>query len=888
MLPEPNNSIAEATPSGVNSSTETSVTVSDRVDNLADVDLYQFQLERGQGITLDVTTVSSDGREANFDSFLRIFDRDGIELAHNDDTTIETSEFSLDSYAGFIANSTGDYYVGISSTGNQSYDPIDTSDLELNAGNFSGGDYELTFSLVDVVADTDADNTLTEAIATDVSLQNPIAIDSTIDVESDVDLYRLELPEATGINLSLRATGDDASLDAYLRLFDATGRELAANDDRPAGDNPSVDSALSFAPEAAGAYFVGVSSSGNGNYDPLNGDTNLNFEPNRGFSRGDYQLELAIEPIIADEDPDNTLTEAIVTEIAESSLLLDGEIDAVLDVDVFELTVGADAGIKLNLQTDANSELDPYLRLFDDEGNEVSFDASSLSLVPPSPGTYYAAVSAVGNENYDPIAGRTNFTADLLPPNSTTGSYQLEIEVATLESDRDPDNTLTEAIASGIDRDTPEITLTGNINTGEDVDIYQVQLDLGEGLTADVETTNLNSELDSYLRLFDAAGNELAFNNDRGDFQDDADTDSSLSFIPEVAGTYYVGVSSDGNSDYDAIAGSNNFTPPAMGFSQGDFELNLEVLAVSGDEDGDNTLAEAIAFNPDFNGSMPTISNSIESSGDVDLYVVELDLGSTVSFDVDTDGETELDTYLRIFDAEGNELRNNDDGVAPEEQFGLDSYQEFTATATGTYYVGVSSYGNFDYDVLEGSNNFTEDEGATTGDYELTVDVIELVNGIEGTSADERLSGTVEIDAISGLAGNDTITGGAANDNLIGGTGNDSLFGNRGDDVLQGSAGNDTLFGGAGDDILDGAGGRDRLWGNEGADVFVIAPDSQLTSIVDFEVGIDRIALIEGIGFEDLSFNDFESGTRIMMAERIIGTLVNVESSQILAADFIV
>ncbi|MEL6931383.1 MAG: pre-peptidase C-terminal domain-containing protein, partial [Cyanobacteria bacterium J06600_6] len=350
--------------------------------------------------------------------------------------------------------------------------------------------------------------------------------------------------------------------------------------------------------------------------------------------------------------------------------------------------------------------------------------------------------------------------------------------------------------------------------------------------------------------------------------------------------TYFVGISSDGNSDYDAVAGSNNFTR-SEGFSQGDYTLNLDISTVNTDTDADNTLAEAIAFNPDFTGEMPTISNSIESSADVDLYLVELNLGSTVSFDLNTDDETQLDTFLKIFDAEGNELKSNDDGAAPEELFSLDSYLEFTAPTSGTYYAGVSSYGNFDYDPVDGSNDFTPDTGSTTGDYELILSVVDVVNGIEGTPVADRLEGTAGIDSISGLAGNDTIFGAAEADNLIGGAGNDSLFGSQGDDVLQGGIGADTLFGGNGDDILDGAQGRDRLLGGAGTDIFVIAPDSNITNIVDFEVGTDKIALIEGLSFVDLSFNSSENGTRLVLADKVIGTLVNIEPSQILAADFI-
>ncbi|WP_228025272.1 PPC domain-containing protein, partial [cf. Phormidesmis sp. LEGE 11477] len=107
---------------------------------------------------------------------------------------------------------------------------------------------------------------------------------------------------------------------------------------------------------------------------------------------------------------------------------------------------------------------------------------------------------------------------------------------------------------------------------------------------------------------------------------------------------------------------------------------------------------------------------------DVDFYSVVLDAGQTASFDIDTEaGEgdngilvyTDLenvslspDTELRLFDAQGNELAANNDGAAPGEEFSRDPFVEYTATDSGTYYVGVSQLGNRNYDP------FTEKSGS--------------------------------------------------------------------------------------------------------------------------------------------------------------------------------
>jgi serralysin len=99
----------------------------------------------------------------------------------------------------------------------------------------------------------------------------------------------------------------------------------------------------------------------------------------------------------------------------------------------------------------------------------------------------------------------------------------------------------------------------------------------------------------------------------------------------------------------------------------------------------------------------------------------------------------------------------------------------------------------------------------------------------------DRLIG---IERLLGSAFDDTLTGSAAVNRLGGGAG---------DDTLTAGAGADRLFGDAGDDILAGEAGDDQLTGGAGADVFVFTPGSGLDRILDFEDGIDRIA-ISGFG----------------------------------------
>ena len=738
MATEPNNLISEATDSEVSSAENQSVSFSGRIDTISDIDLYGFELNEGEGITLDIDTVNAANNTANFDSYLRVFDADGQELAFNDDYSLDSEEFSLDSYIGFIANSTGEYYVGVSSFANQNYNLVDGNNVNQSRATFIAGDYDLTLDIVEVVTDDDPDNTIAEATNTEIGNEiRDTVIDAEIETEADVDFYRFELGQGEGIEIN--ALADNSELDSYLRLFDADGNELAFNDNSDDPNNITNDSAIAFAPEP-GEYYVGVSSAGNYDYDEVNGDTNLNFSLNTGISTGNYKLGLEVVEVVADDDSDNTIAEAIDSNVSSSSdsAVFSGEIDAEFDVDFYQFQLAAGEGVNLNINAeDLDSELNSFLRVFDSQGNELAVDDnndanftadfstdSNLNFIPETSGEYYVAVGTSGNFDYDPLNGRTNFSGDPISPFSTTGNYELEISAVKITDDSDPDNTISEATASGVSQaGTSSKLISGAIDPAGDADLYQFELNRGEGITVDVDTAQ--SDLDSYLRLFDSQGNQLAFDNDdEGEFAEDSGTDSLLNFAAENSGTYFIGISSDGNTNYDAIAGQNNLTP-TTGFSTGSYELALEISAIVSDSDPDNTISEAVDTEVSSQARQSaSFSDAIDSQEDVDLYRFQLDRGDTIALDLDAANlGSKLDSVLQIFDKDGELLASNDDGSASDEDSNLDSYLEFTAETTADYYIGASSYSNFDYDLINGSNNFSNNFGSTTGSYSLAIDI---------------------------------------------------------------------------------------------------------------------------------------------------------------------
>jgi Ca2+-binding RTX toxin-like protein len=125
---------------------------------------------------------------------------------------------------------------------------------------------------------------------------------------------------------------------------------------------------------------------------------------------------------------------------------------------------------------------------------------------------------------------------------------------------------------------------------------------------------------------------------------------------------------------------------------------------------------------------------------------------------------------------------------------------------------------------------------------------------LEGETGNDTAYGGSEGDTILGNEGTDVLYGEAGRDLLYGNEGRDTLYGGNGDDLFLGQEGVDILFGGTGDDTLSGNQGGDRVTGGKGADVFlfnntleVTVPNATtLDRIIDFETGLDRIALPNG------------------------------------------
>lgn len=145
---------------------------------------------------------------------------------------------------------------------------------------------------------------------------------------------------------------------------------------------------------------------------------------------------------------------------------------------------------------------------------------------------------------------------------------------------------------------------------------------------------------------------------------------------------------------------------------------NFRVVSIAADNEPNDTLATATPVNFNASGqavfSNATIGNGIFTALDVDIYRVNMARGGQISAEVIAKrlpNSSTLDSFVRLFNAQGVELASNDNF------FGQDSFVDFFVSTGGTYYIGVSGFGNASYNPAVAGSGQTQ----STGIYDLRI-----------------------------------------------------------------------------------------------------------------------------------------------------------------------
>ena len=121
------------------------------------------------------------------------------------------------------------------------------------------------------------------------------------ELANDVDLYRWNVTAGGAVSIALTP---DATLNPLLRLFDSTGAEITSGV-TITGTGVGVARLLTYTAPAAGMYYVGVSSVGNGGYNAATGTGAAG-----GTTRGGYSLSIASAVAVAASDTNSSFATA--------------------------------------------------------------------------------------------------------------------------------------------------------------------------------------------------------------------------------------------------------------------------------------------------------------------------------------------------------------------------------------------------------------------------------------------------------------------------------------------------------------------------------------------------------------------------------------------------
>ena len=564
----------------------------------ADVDLFRIQLDSPGFPVFDLDPAPGG---ALFDPVVRLFNASGGQLATADDSGGDLYPVLNTESLGTPLDA-GTYYVGVSSAPNTNYTVTTGAGA---VGGSTAGDYLINIALtnpdpdgvvqgartIDLInpdgvldGDTPA-NVATGRIGSDPNPTTPSGLPLVEVGAKDVDFFEILAPDTGRLTIDIDAIDvvgiSDPLPDSYVAVYDEALNTVAFNDDEIF--TQLLDSLLVMDVVQGQRYFVAVTTFQNKDFsvtnpfDRMSDDISAvgNYEVYFSFDNGDINgTVLSALNFDGLDNDDNGVIDGEIGADNAVPLLSTATNGGAKDVDYFTVTPTV-PGL-LQIDVDGAEDFDAVIGtwIFNDDGDLVPL-ADTID-GPSSIGieigdallseTFFISVTGVGNQGFSPFAVGSGTGGE-------TGSYTLTItqrsqqEFLSLTNGSIQSHTPeTVSVGEPLRRD---IGRDGTIDVGDDdVDIYRFDSPFTGALTIRTDTSDEDSA-DTFLRVFDASGAEIAFNNNAG-----TATTASLVTIDVVAGTtYFIGVNgSSGNARaYDPLTGAG-----AVAGSQGHYALVLE------------------------------------------------------------------------------------------------------------------------------------------------------------------------------------------------------------------------------------------------------------------------------------------------------------------------
>ncbi|MBL8962870.1 MAG: S8 family serine peptidase [Phycisphaerae bacterium] len=525
---------------------------------LKDIDLYSVTL-RSPGNLVAASLLTPAGVAGTV--AIRLFSGTGAELSRSVGTP--GSPYPTHTSARLLP---GTYYIGVSATGNTGY--LITSGAGAADG-AAAADYTIRFSLTN----PDPNGVVQGAVPFE-GLPNSypgfIGADLGLDVgPQDVDFFEIIAPDdgLLIIDIEAQEVYGAQAVDSYVRVFNEQLQQIAFNDDE---SSSNTDSYLEVFLTRGQRVYVAVADYWNRNFNPADP-----FDRSASGTGGFYDLYLRFD----NSDRNGTVLSAQAAAIGSTLLGVVGSdnnqvvgADGSLDVDFFEFAAAENSLIELTLTAMSdgfigsvsvwvyNPEVGDVLRLAESTGAVVR-----LVGVIEAGETVYVAVTGRGNTGF-------NWFAPASGTGGSTGTYTLTTATRPLTDLRSLNNdSVLNGTPTPITVGTPLAESIGSdggfIVGAADVDVFVFTPSTSGSVVIRTSSPALLG-VDTYLRVFDSAGNQIAANDDIS-----AWTLESGLIVSVVSGvTYYIGVSASGPAAaaYSVVTGDG-----AEPSTTGDYILSI-------------------------------------------------------------------------------------------------------------------------------------------------------------------------------------------------------------------------------------------------------------------------------------------------------------------------
>ncbi len=677
----------------------------------------------------------------------------------------------------------------------------------------------------------------------------------------DVDLYQVQLNAGNSLNASVDASGTiGSSLDSYLRLFDSSGTQVAADDD----GGPGSDSLIAnFQVPTTGTYYLGVSGFGNSSYNPL-------VLSGSGGRTGNYNLNINVTAT----GPSATLATAAGDGGVRVKLDAFGSFGSSagsLVSNAFYNPVGSlgesgttfESGVAIRFGGTGSRT---FLSTGDIGGSGNLTPVLFSSANPTSAESTFTfnglnfALDQRVSDLFEPLnlsvrtGSQLTQTYTITNPGSTAVNFEL---IRYIDGDLEFDGSIDDT--AGL-RNDPGKTVLFELDSGANPNDRTTFL----GVTA-VGGNPLPGayEIDSYSGLQSriisgtALDNIITGDTNADNFVDTAAYDVTLALgrgftlNPGQSATYTTytifgdGVPLTFPINIAPVAANDTATTAA------NTAVTINVLANDSDADG-GSLSLSSVTNPT-NGTVAINNNGTPGNltDDFVTYTPNTGFSGKDSFTYQiSDGQGGTGTGVVNVDVAApppNQppVANNDTTTTPQntpinlpvttllandtDPDSPASALSITAVSAGTGGTvtlnnnGTTTISSDDFIVFSPNNNFTGkasfdytlSDGSLTSTAAVTVNVTAVAGkSLTGTPGKDFLEGGAGNDRIEALGDDDTVFGGGGNDFLEGGAGNDFLDGGTGNDRIESGSGNDTVIGGDGNEWIEGESGNDLLYGD--------------------------------------------------------------------------